>query len=106
MDEATTDRSTAAPGTEYVVVAGELYDITDESGKGLSLKGVESPWVLEFLAAYDAFRQIRAALGRDHEQSVSSYQALEDKWEEMPLRLVREMPSFRAGGIILPGGSQ
>jgi hypothetical protein len=104
MDE-TTNRRTAAPGTEYIVVAGELYDIEDDTGKGLSLKGVESPWVLEFLAAYDAFRAIRTSLGRDHEQSVAAFVALEEKWEMMPMRLVRDMPSFRAGGIIVPGGS-
>jgi hypothetical protein len=98
-------RNTIAPGTEYVVVAGELYDIEDESGKGLSLKGVESPWVMEFLSAFDAFRSIRNALGREHEQSVAAWQALEEKWEQMPMRLVRDMPSFRAGGIIVPGGS-
>jgi hypothetical protein len=96
---------TAAPGTEYVVVAGEHYDINDESGLGLSLKGVESPWVLEFLAAYDAWRNIRRTLGEAHEQSVAAFLSVEEKWEEMPLRLVKEMPSFKvAGGIIVPGG--
>lgn len=94
-----------APGTEYVVVAGELYDILDESGKGLSLKGIESPWVMEFLAAYDAFRNIRRTLGAGHEQTIAVFQGLEDKWDEMPMRLVRDMPSFKVGGIVVPGGS-
>lgn len=94
-----------APGTEYIVIAGELYDIEDDSGKGLSLKGVESPWVMEFLAAYDAFRNIRRTLGAEHEQTITSFQRVEDVWDEMPMRLIRDMPSFKTvGGIIVPGG--
>jgi len=104
MIEGDESRRTAAPGTEYTVVAGEHYDIEDESGQGLALKGVESPWVMEFLSAYDAFRSIRNTLGRDHEQTIAAFVALEDKWDDMPLRLVGEMPSIRAGGIIVPGG--
>lgn len=96
---------TVAPGLEMVIVAGELYDIADESGQGLSLKGVESPWVMEFLTAYDAFRQIRRTLGRDNEATQAAFKLVEDKWETMPMRLVQDMPSYRAGGIIVPGGA-
>jgi len=101
-----TDKRSVAPGMEMVIVAGELYDIADESGQGLHLKGVESPWVMEFLRAFDAFRSIRNTLGREHEQSVAAWKAVEDSWEQMPLRLVQDMPSYRAGGIIVPGGAR
>lgn len=90
---------------EMVITAGEAYDITDDSGQGLALIGKESPWVMEFLSAYDAFRQIHRLLGRDNEQTVAAFKAVEEKWDDMPMRLVREMPSFRAGGLVVPGGS-
>ena len=104
--ESTPDKvRTVAPGLEMVIVAGELYDISDESGQGLHLKGVESPWVMQFLEAYDAFRNIRRTLGRDHEQTQASFHAVEDLWDRMPMWLVNEMPSFRAGGLVVPGGT-
>lgn len=96
---------TVAPGTEYVVEAGMLYEITDNNGVALSIKGVESPWVMEFLKAYDAWQSIGRTLGPSHEQTMVSRVAVDEKWDEMPLRLVQDMPSYRAGGIVVPGGS-
>jgi hypothetical protein len=93
-----------APGMEMVIVAGESYDIADESGQGLALIGQESPWAMEFLRAYDAWESIFRTLGATHEQTLASWKAVEDKWAMMPTRLVKEMPSYRAGGIIVPGG--
>ena len=104
MSESESKARSVAPGLEMVITAGELYDISDESGQGLHLKGVESPWVLEFLAAYDAWRNIGRTLGTDHEQSAAAYRAVEDKWVTMPMRLVQDLPSYRVGGIVVPGG--
>lgn len=102
--EASEAPRTVAPGMEMVITAGELYDIKDESGQGLALKGVESPWVMEFLKAYDAWREIGKVLGWRHEQADAAALAIEDRWAHMPLRLVQEMPSYRTGGIIVAGG--
>lgn len=103
MDEAT-DKKVVAPGMEMVITAGELYDIADETGQGLSLKGVESPWAMEFFRAFDAYLAIRKSLGRDHEQTADSFERVMEAWEQMPLRIVQDMPSYKVGGIIVPGG--
>ena len=95
---------TVAPGMEMVIVAGELYDIQDESGQGLSLKGVESPWAMDFFKAFDAYLAIRKSLGRDHAQTLDAFERVMEQWEQMPLRLVQDMPSYKVGGIIVPGG--
>lgn len=89
---------------DMVIVAGELYEIQDDSGQNLNLKGVESEWAMSFLKAYDSFRAIRKTLGRDHEQTQAAFMAVEEMFDNMPVRLVLDMPSYRAGGIIVPGG--
>jgi len=98
------DKLSVAPGMEMVIVAGELYEVEDVSGQSLGLKGVESPWVMDFLRAYDAYRSIRRTLGGDHHQTLTAFAAVEDEWAQMPMRLVQDMPSYRVGGIIVPGG--
>ena len=103
MEQSDNDKS-VAPGMEMVITAGELYEVEDMSGQNLNLKGIESPWVMDFLRAYDAFRSVRRTLGADHQQSLVAFAAVEDEWAMMPMRLVQDMPSYRAGGIIVPGG--
>lgn len=102
--EASGAQQSVAPGMEMVIVAGELYDINDESGQGLALKGIESPWAMDFFRAYDAFRALRNVLGREHEQTAAAFRAVEDVWDRMPIRLVQDMPSYKAGGLVVPGG--
>jgi hypothetical protein len=87
---------------EVVVTAGEFYNIEDDTGQGLSIKAIESEYAMNLLRAYDAFRVIRATLGDDHEQTMAAFEAVERAFDEMPDRLAREMPSRRAGGIVIP----
>lgn len=92
-----------APGMTQVIVAGESYVITDDNGKELELKGTDDPKVTEFLHAFDTWHTICTTLGHASDAAVSQYEELMNRWGEMPERIVTGLPSYRAGGIVVPG---
>lgn len=94
-----------APGMSQVIVAGEHYTITDDNGQELELIGKDDPAVIEFLHAFDAWQSICNTLGHGHDSAVAQFTIVLDKWSHLPDRLLTDMPSYRAGGIVIPGRS-
>jgi hypothetical protein len=92
-----------APGMTQVIVAGESYILKDDNGKELELKGADDPKTIEFLHAFDAWQAITTTLGHSSDAAVSQYEEVLTKWRALPERLVTGMPSYRAGGIMVPG---
>lgn len=94
-----------APGMTQVIVAGESYVLKDDKGAELELKGADDPQVVEFLHSFDAWQTICTTLGHGSDAAVSQFEDVLTKWQSMPERLVSGMPSYRAGGIMVPGRS-
>lgn len=94
-----------APGMTQIVVAGDTYVLKDDNGDELELVGRDDPKVVYFLEAFDAWQSICNTLGHGHSSAVAQFTIVLDKWREMPDRVLTAMPSYRAGGVLIPGRS-
>lgn len=94
-----------APGMTQVVVAGETYVLKDNNDEELELVGRDDPKVIDFLEAFDAWQSISNTLGHGHASAVAQFTVVLDKWRDMPDRVLTAMPSYRAGGVLIPGRS-
>ena len=105
MDSVAGHIPSVAPGMTQVIVAGESYVLKDDGGQELELKGADDPLVIEFLHSFDAWQTICTTLGHGSDAAVSQYEDVLTKWRGLPERIVTGMPSYRAGGIVIPGRS-
>jgi hypothetical protein len=95
---------TLAPGMSQVIVAGESYTLLDDKGAELELVGRDDPQVVEFLHAFDSYLTMLAALG-SVDATQAQYRTVMELFRNLPDRLVRDFPSVRAGGIVVPGSN-
>lgn len=96
--------SSVAPGMTQPIEAGQQYTITDTEGQELLLEGRDDPLVIEFLHAFDHFLLVDRTMPEDaHSIHDAAWKTVREKWEALPMRIVNELPSVRAGGIVIPG---
>lgn len=94
--------SDLAPGMETLIKAGDTLVVTDEKGQEFAVSGRESDEVMVFLRAFDLWLSTR-------EKRVTGlvldglYAEMTTAWKALPLRLQREMPSFKLLGVHVPG---
>jgi hypothetical protein len=97
--------STVAPGMTQVVEAGTIYVIEDNEGEKLEIEGRDHPLVIEFINAFDHWLLLDKTMPKDAEQvRDAAWAEVIAKWDAMPGHIVKNLPSVRAGGIVLPGG--
>jgi hypothetical protein len=96
-----TRTSELAPGMETVVAAGDTLVITDSEGQEFAVTGRESEEVMDFLRSFDRWLTTKNA----HVEGLVLEAALADmtkKFNHLPMRLQRELPSFKTIGVTLP----
>jgi len=89
-----------APGMERIVVAGETLVIQDEAGQEFAVTGRDSEEVMQFLQEFDRWftlvqKNITGAV------LTAQWFAVKETFNNLPLRIQRELPSFAGGGVIV-----
>jgi hypothetical protein len=82
-----------APGTELIVRAGEMYEIEDDKHEVVGIVAKESEWTIDFLTLFDEWRELSRGPGINPMLTNMAWQKLIAKWQCMPPRLRRELPS-------------
>lgn len=100
-DEFTRTTTELAPGMETVVYAGDTLVIEDKEGQEFAVTGRESEEVLSFLKAFDTWLTTKNALVQGVVLD-AAYADMTKQFNSLPLRLQREMPSFKKLGIAVP----
>lgn len=94
--------SDMSPGLEQVVYAGDTLTMRDNDGNEFAVTGRESDEVIEFLKAFDEWFTAKEA----HFSAGildALFHTVRTKFNNLPLRLQRELPSFAKGGVLLRG---
>lgn len=90
-----------APGMSQSIYAGKRYTIKDDEDQELELVGVDRPWTVEFLTAFDNYMTATAKLGSDNEHTLRFAQEMRAKWLTIPSDLMKLLPSGRGLGLRL-----
>lgn len=90
------------PGMETVVYSGDTLVITDKEGQEFAVTGRENDDVMEFLRAFDTWLTTKNALVLGVVLD-AAYADMTKRFNALPLRLQREMPSFKRLGVPIPG---
>lgn len=90
--------SSIAPNMERVVEAGETLVITDSEGQEFAVTGREAPETMEFLKAFDEwFSSLNQGIGGPVLDAL--FFKTKEAFNNLPMRLQRELPSIRRAGI-------
>lgn len=103
MSEMPNTPSKVAPGMTLPVTAGEQYTLTDDNGEALVIEARDDPKVIEFLSAFDTYITVRNTIPDEssHIHEAAFSKAIE-LFEALPKRVQEQMPSQKAGQIIVP----
>lgn len=96
--------SSVAPGMSYTVHAGDELVIKDMNDEEMSVVAKEHPDVLEFINAFDSFMLVKNTMP-DTAQGIhqSAWDDVMEKFDKLPKHVQEQLPSIRAGGIVIPG---
>lgn len=94
--------SVLAPGMTHVIQAGEQWEIGDSAGESFEVKAVESDEVMEFLKAFDTWLVTYNAQVKGTVLEAAQADCVQ-KFNALPMRIQREMPSFASMGVRLDG---
>lgn len=86
------------PGMERLVEAGETLEITDNAGQVFAITGIEGPSTVEFCISFDNWLTMKKA---DIQGPViaTAFSDLVEKFGNLPMRVQRQMPSFKSLGV-------
>ena len=91
-----------APGMTRVVHADETLVIQDDQGQEFAIEGREADSTMEFLKAFDEWFHAKAqGIGGVALDGLA--QLMTDKFNGLPGRVQRQLPSFTQGGVLLKG---
>jgi hypothetical protein len=86
------------PGMERIVESGETLEITDKDGQVFAVTCTEGPEVMAFLTSFDNWKTMRDnAISGDVMRL--QWNDLIDKFNRLPMRVQRALPSFKTLGI-------
>jgi hypothetical protein len=86
------------PGMEQIIEAGDTLEITDDKGQKFAVTATEGTAVLDFCKAFDTWLTM-------HKSNIqgpvmeSSYADMLNKFGKLPLRVQRELPSWKTLGV-------
>jgi hypothetical protein len=86
------------PGMEQIVEAGETLEITDNTGQVFAVTGTESKDTLGFIIKFDVWHSMSRS-GVQGPVLVQAWKEVEIAFNALPLRVQRQLPSFKALGI-------
>lgn len=89
-----------APGMTRVVAADETLVITDDAGQEFAIEGREADTTMGFLKAFDEWFHAKAQ-GIGGVALDGLFQIVTDKFNALPMRVQRQLPSFAQGGVLL-----
>ncbi len=102
MSEMQQRYSDMAPGMDQVVQAGDTLVMRDNDGNEFSISGRLDDATLAFLKAFDEWFHANRAPARLHQDILAAMHArMVTAFNDLPMWLQQELPSFRAGGIVL-----
>lgn len=89
-----------APGMTRVVHADETLVIQDESGQEFAIEGREAESTMEFLKAFDEWFTAQES-GIAGVTLAAQWFYVKEKFNALPMRVQRQLPSFARGGVLL-----
>jgi len=90
------------PGMETVVYAGDTLVITDNEQQEFAVTGRESKEVMDFLVAFETWLLTKNAAVTGVVLDAAEAE-MSKKFNALPLRIQRELPSFKRVGVPIPG---
>lgn len=101
MPEAEQQGRSLAPGMEEIVRAGDSLIIRDSDGQEVAITARESEETMDFLKAFDEWFHVKEG-GLAPQLEPQLWTAVRSKFNALPMRLQRELPSLK-GGLIRRG---
>lgn len=89
---------TMMPGTTEVVKAGDTLYVTDSQGDQLGFEGRESDEAMAFFTAFDRWWFAKKSGVESGVSLDALWYTVEQAWGNLPMHIIREMPSFRQLG--------
>lgn len=88
------------PGMEQVIEAGDTLEITDANGQVFAVAAKESESTMDFIKAFDEWLSMRT-MGVEGILIDTAFSRVREKFYHLPLRIQRELPSFKSHGVIV-----
>ena len=86
------------PGMEQLIEAGDTLEITDKDGHIFAVTAIEGTATLDFFKAFDTWLTMNGA-GVVGPSLLTAYRDMIDKFHKLPLRVQRELPSWKNLGV-------
>lgn len=91
---------TLAPGMTRVCHADETLVLTDNEGHEFAVEGREAESTMTFLKAFDMYFTAKESNAQGIALDALWWE-VKQKFNEMPMRVQKQLPSFSQGGVIL-----
>jgi hypothetical protein len=86
------------PGMEQLIEAGDTLEVMDENGRVFAVTAVEGTAVVDFCKAFDNWLTMHKSNVQGPVMEMA-YKAMLDRFGKLPLRVQRELPSWKTLGI-------
>jgi hypothetical protein len=96
--------SDMAPGLEQVIEAGDTLVLRDNDQHEFAVTARECTETMDFLKAFDEWFTAKQRGGFSMGILDALWNNVSITFNALPMRIQRDLPSFKAGGVLLKGG--
>lgn len=102
-DEGTKKYGDMAPGLEQVIEAGDTLVLRDNDQNEFAVSARERDETMAFLKAFDEWFTAKQAARFSPAILDALFAEVTRTFNELPMAIQRELPSFKTGGVIVRG---
>lgn len=95
--------SDLAPGLEQVIDAGDTLVMRDSDGNEFAVGAREHPDTMEFLKAFDEWFMAKEKGNFSAGVLDALWHNVRAKFNDLPMRVQRELPSMKNAGVLIRG---